>query len=186
MRFAITLDLRHFDNGFMRRAPPSIIGRHWAAVWTGEFEHQAIGEIAVMRDRKHFAVCRLFIGVHIIPQLVNTAIVPKRTERQHFVGLILAIAEHHHAVQIVTARHQCIFKSHKRGELAGLIITFNNAGMFGPDFSRAFFVRNRITQRRRQRICRSHIDKLSGNTQRSFGAFVHLVMPFAQLRVADE
>ena len=125
VRFTIALNLRDFSHGLARRTPPRILRSHWAAVRTDQFKHQSIGQVAVMRDREHFAARDLFIIVHIVPQLADRRVALAGIIGEHFVGAAFAVTEHDNAVQIVTTGHQRIFKAHERREFAGLIIAFH-------------------------------------------------------------
>ena len=71
MRFAVTFDLGNFNDRFTRSATTGIFGSHWSTTRTDKFEHQTVGQVAVMRNCKHFTTRPLFIIVHIVPQLAD-------------------------------------------------------------------------------------------------------------------
>ena len=114
------------------------------------------------------------------------AVVAKGTERQHLIGPVLAIAEHDHAVKIVAARHQRIFKSHEGGKFAGIIITFNDACVFVPDFTAIFLIIFWIIKYGGQGSASGPVDQFCGNFLRSLWPFMHHVMPTAQLGIANQ
>ena len=58
-----------------------------------------------MRNRQHFAAGYLFIIIHIVPQLADRCVALARIIWENLVRPAFAIAEHDHAMQIVTAGH---------------------------------------------------------------------------------
>ena len=186
MRFAIALNLRDFGHRFARCAPPGICGGHRSAIWTNQFKHQAIGQIAVVRNGQHLAARDLFIIVHIVPQLADGCVALPRIIWKNLIGPAFAIAEHDHTVQIVAAGHQRIFKAHERGELARFIIPLDERAVACPDARRRFFLPFRVCQGGWQSIAASQINQFPRNALHALWPLVHFFMPAFQRWVADK
>ena len=186
MRLAVALDLCHLDQRFVRRAPAGIGRRHRPATGADHLEHQPARDIAVVRDGEHLPARRLLIGVHIVPQLADRRVALSRIIGQDLIGLVLTVAEHDDAVHIVAARHQRVLEPDESGELAGLVIAFDDTAVRCPDLGRPFILSLAIAERGRQRVATSKIDQLGGHLQAPCRPFMHRVVPAQQGRVADE
>ena len=100
------------------------------------------------------AACRRssFRTLHPGPQLLGVLAVPRR-ERQDLVGLVLAVAEHDVAVQVVALRHRGPLVADHRGEAARLVELVGGGGVLLPHRLHDRADDLRVLDRRRQRAC---------------------------------
>ena len=94
-------------------------------------EHQAAGEVAVVRDGEH-AGARLPLRLaHPFPQVLGILAVVLR-ERNHLIGLGLAVPEDHVAVQVVAGRTRGPLVADEGGELARFVVFFGRGSLPRP------------------------------------------------------
>ena len=132
MRLAVALDLRHLVDRLQPRPRLGIGARQSAPVEIDQREHAAIGQVAVVRDGKHLAAGLLGIGVEKLPQHGRVFAV-EGGERHDLIGLLLAVAEDHDAVQVVAAVVGGPLIADQGGEPARLVIAFGDAGVVLPN-----------------------------------------------------
>ena len=186
MRFAVAFDLRDFGDGLTRSATAGILRGHRTAIGSYQFKHQAVGQVAVVRNREHFAARHLFIIVHIVPQLADWRIALAGIIRQDSIRPALAVAEHDDTVQIVAAGHQCIFKPHEGCELARFIIAFDERAVACPDACRRLALSFGVGQRSRKVVAADAVDEFRRDALHTLRPFMHGVMPAPQSWVANE
>ena len=104
MGFAIAFDLRDLNQRLTRGASASIVRRHRPAIGASQFKHQAVRDVAVMRDCERLTPGLFLIIIHIIPQHRRRC-TGERGERQHLVRLLLPITKHDDAVEVIAAGH---------------------------------------------------------------------------------
>ena len=123
MRLAVALDLRHLVDRLEPRPRLGIGARQPAALEIDQREHAPVRQIAVVRDGEHLAAGLLGIGIEEFPQHRRVFAV-EGGERHDLVGLVLAVAEDHDAMQVVAAVVGRPLIADQRGKPPGLVVAF--------------------------------------------------------------
>ena len=102
VRFAVSLDLRRLVDRLPSGARGRPVARQRFTLVGLDPEHQAVADVAVVRDGEERSARLVLPGLHPFPQILGVLAVLGR-ERQHLVGLGLAVAVDHVPVQVVAA-----------------------------------------------------------------------------------
>ena len=185
MALAVALDLGDFNQRLAGGTSAGIIRRNGSSARLHHFKHQAVRNIAVMRNGEHLTAGFLFIGVHIVPQLVDRiGAFGLWVIGTNLVGPRFAIAKDDNAVQIVAIGHERIFKAHERSELAGLVIALDDAGMALPNLHCAFGLLF-AWQNAAEFAFTSSVDQFHRCALAALMPFMHHIVPAQQRRILD-
>ncbi len=181
MRLAVALDLRHLIHRFKPRPRLGIGARQSAAVEIDQREHASVGQVAVVRDGEHLAAGLLGISIEELPQHGRVLAV-EGGERHDLVGLVLAVAEDHDAMQVVAAVVGSPFVADQRGKPSGLVVALGGAGVVLPDRARELSAQHRF----RRRAGANRADDLDRRLARTLATGCHQVVPAPQRRVGHQ
>ena len=181
MRLAVALDLRHLVDRLQPRPRLGIGARQAAPVEIDQREHAPVGQVAVVRDGEHLAAGLLGIGIEELPQHGRVLAV-EGGERHDLVGLVLAVAEDHDAVQVVAAVVGGPLVADQRGEPPGLVVALGDAGVVLPDRARELRAEHRFWHR----AGADRADHLDRRLDRALAAGCHQVVPAPQRRVRHQ
>ena len=124
MRFTITLDLGDFIQRLRLHSTPGIILVDRLPGTEGNLiEHQAIGEIAVVRYGQDFTACLLLVACHVGPEIFRILRVVNR-KWQDLARPVTIVAENYVAMQVAASRRRSPFKSNQGGENLRIVIAF--------------------------------------------------------------
>ncbi len=125
MRLAVALDLRDLVQRLPLDPGLGIFPVHLLAlVALAHREHDAVGQVAIMRQGQHIAAGALLVGGHPLPQVprIRTAVRRGHGERLHLARLGLAIAVNDDTVHVVALDQRGPFIADEGGKLAGVIM----------------------------------------------------------------
>ena len=125
MRFAIALDLRGLVDRLPFGARGRPVARERAALVGLEAKHQTVTDVAVVGNRQQRAARSVLPGLHPLPQILGV-LAFLRGERQHLVGLRLAVAIDHVPVQVVARVVAGPLVADEGGEPAGLVVLLHD------------------------------------------------------------
>ena len=185
MRFAVALDLGDLDHRLQPGAALGIGRRHWPTARLRQFEHQAVGQVRVVRDRQHPPAGRHLIGFHVVPDLVRGRLVG-RVDRHNRAHLVRTIAENDVAVQVIAALHQRVFEAEECGELARFVVIFDRIDVAVPDRFGPFGGIAGIKHRFGKIVATAGIKYLRHRALRALRPFVHHVVPAAHGGIGDQ
>ena len=126
-------------------------------------------------------VLRLVL-VHPRPELLRVLALPGG-EREDLVGLVLAVAEQHVAVQVVAARHRGPLVADHRREASGIVVFLGCRGVLLPDGFHDRADDLWILDGRGQRVLRLAGHHVVGGVRGGLPAFLHRLVPSSQDRI---
>ena len=123
MRLAIALNLRYFIYRLPTHPTPGIVRVQRLTAKTTIIEHQAIGQVAVVRNRQDLAPGYILVSAHPVPECFRICRV-EGGKRQNAVGPLLAIAVDNVPVQVAAPWCACPFVGDQCGEGPGRVVLF--------------------------------------------------------------
>ena len=176
MHFGVALDLGGLHYLLPAHAPLRIVGVHRVAAQGGVREHQALGDVGVVRDGQKAGAGAGAGLLQPAPQVVGIGAVDGG-EGLEGAGLDGVGVRHHHSMQVGAARHGAPLPAQQRGEAARFVVGLGGGDDLAP--SGAHHLRwggepaggvGAPAGGRRARVCglRQHVPK-----QRRPGAFVN-------------
>jgi len=136
MCLAVTLDLGHFNEGFqVGPQGGELLGEPFAGVRL-HGKHQAVGQVAVVRNGQYVRPGPFFKLVQRFPEIFRILAVELR-EWQRLVGHRRVAAEEHVAVK-VEAAPRGVFIADDRREAARLVVSVSKRGVFLPRVANNF------------------------------------------------
>ena len=131
MGLAVTLDLRHLHDRLVADARLGVGSVHGIVVEGLGREHEAIAEIAVVRDGEHLAARQLLVSVHELPE-VRRILAVEGGKGNDLLHAVHVVAENDGAMKIVAVGHGSPFEAVQRGENARLVIPLGRFVGFRP------------------------------------------------------
>ena len=132
MRFAVALVLGGLDDRLEVDAPLRVLSRQWIPGGVLHPEHQAAGEVAVVRDREHRASGAGLVLREERPQVLGVVAV-ERAERNDPARAPGAVAEDHVAMKVVAVRRRRVLVADERGEMPRIVVALRVLDDLRPD-----------------------------------------------------
>ena len=131
MYFGVALDLGGLHDLLPLHALLRIVGVHRVAAQSGVREHQALGDVGVVRDGQKAGAGAGAGLLQPAPQVVRVGAVDGG-EGHEGAGLSGVGVRHHHPMQVGAARHGTPLPADQRGENARLVVGLGGGGDFAP------------------------------------------------------
>ena len=120
MGLAVTLDLRRFQQWLVAGARLGVVPGHGFSVEGFRRVHDAIAQVAVVRDGEHLATRLRRVRVHVLPQ-VRWILAVEGGKGNDLVHAVRVVAENDGAMKVVAAGRGSPFEAVQRGENARLV-----------------------------------------------------------------
>ena len=160
MCLAVALDLGGLVQRLPARAGLGVLLRDRLAGEGIDFrEHDAVRQVAVMRDRKELAAGLVLVGLQVFPQVLRVVAADRADRRVglDLACLVAAVAQHHDAVQVVAARVRGPLEADECRELVRLVVGLRCLDGDFPGVAISLRTRQR-SQRLRESALRERVD----------------------------
>ena len=133
MRLAVALHLGGFNQRFELGARLGVLPRQRiAADRIDERKHKSVGKIAVVRNSKDAATGFVLVGLERLPEVLGI-VADKAGKRQYLRYALAAVAEHHHAVEVVALGLRRPLVADEGRELSGIVVFLGGLDVLFPD-----------------------------------------------------
>ena len=134
MRLAVTLGLRGLVEALPLHPLLGVRAVELLAELLDDREHEAVAQVAVVRDREHAAARLLLVGVHPLPQVdrIVAAVRGVHGERLDLPGLVAVVTEDDVAVEVVPAGVRRPLVADEGGEAARLVVMLGGRDVLLP------------------------------------------------------
>ena len=179
MGLAVTLDLRHLHERLVADARLGIGPVHGLSVEGLRREHDAIAQVAVVRDGQHLATRLLRVCVHVLPE-VRRILAVEGGIGNDLVHAVHTVAENDGAMKILAAGRGRPFEAVQRGENARLVPLLGGRGGVRPGRGRE------LVASKTGLPVRMETTASMAALMPSAGLVLYIVVPALAVRVGEE